>query len=204
MNAKQVLTGSILMLVFIWLLAGLGAAPAQGRGAPAMPQAQYPATTELISVAWDGSASDHGAGVPSTSADGRFVAFSSDSTNIVSDDTNNVEDVFVRDRQAGQTVRISMGIGGAQANGPSRSPTISADGRYVAYFSSATNLVPIDSNGKIDVFLADRDADANGIFDEPGHVNTILISVASDGEQGNDHSAYSIPYVSSDGRFVTF
>ena len=84
---------------------------------------------------------------PALSADGRFVAFGSDASNLVPGDTNNLFDVFVHDRQSGTTQRVSVGPGGVQANGFSVGPTLSADGRFVAFDSSATNLVPGDTNG---------------------------------------------------------
>ena len=90
---------------------------------------------------------------PAISADGRFVAFSSDATNLVPGDTNGTADVFVRDRQTGTTRRVSVGPGGAQGNGDSVDPALSADGRFVAFESDATNLVPGDTNGVDDVFV---------------------------------------------------
>ena len=86
---------------------------------------------------------------PAISADGRFVAFISDATNLVPGDTNGRYDVFVRDRQTGTTRRVSVGPGGVQGNGDSFDPAISADGRFVAFDSYATNLVPGDTNGDV-------------------------------------------------------
>ena len=68
------------------------------------------------------------------SADGRYVAFGSDASNLVPGDTNHAGDVFVRDRRSGTTERVSVATGGTQANGASVSPAISADGRYVAFY----------------------------------------------------------------------
>ena len=90
---------------------------------------------------------------PAISADGRFVAFDSEATNLVPGDTNDASDVFVRDRQTGTTRRVSVSSGGAQGNGASFDPAISADGRFVAFNSDATNLVPGDTNGAADVFV---------------------------------------------------
>lgn len=92
---------------------------------------------------------------PSISADGRRVAFFSDATNVVSGDSNGNGDVFVRDRQAGTTVRVSVSSAGAQGSDDSRAPLISADGRYVVFDSDAPNLVPNDTNGERDVFRHD-------------------------------------------------
>jgi Tol biopolymer transport system component len=139
----------------------------------------------------------------SISADGRFVAFTSFATNLVAGDTNGCKDVFVRDRQnPGTTVRVSVDSSGAQGNSYSQDPSISADGRFVAFESLATNLVAGGTNGFDQVFLHDRDTDADGIFDEPGAVATILVSVDSSGVQGNYDSTY--PSISADGLFVAF
>ena len=94
---------------------------------------------------------------PAISADGRFVAFSSDATNLVPGDTNGAADVFVRDRQTGTTRAGERRAQAApRAMGPATSPAISADGRFVAFSSAATNLVPGDTNGTHDVFVRDR------------------------------------------------
>jgi len=92
---------------------------------------------------------------PSISSDGRFVVFSSSATNVVTSDSNSAPDIFMRDRQAATTSRLST-AGGAEANGPSFDPSISADGRYVAYQSDATNLTDNDRNRDTDIYLLDR------------------------------------------------
>jgi Tol biopolymer transport system component len=138
---------------------------------------------------------------PVISVDGRYVAFESDATNLVSGDTNTANDVFVRDRQTGGTTRVSVATGGGQANGPSFQPAISSDGRYVAFYSEATNLVAGDTNGADDVFVRDRDTDGDGVFDEAGAVSTTRVSVGSGGE-GN--GAGADPAISADGRYVAF
>ena len=84
---------------------------------------------------------------PSISGDGRYVAFSSGADNLAVGDTNGAEDMFVRDRQTGTTTRVSVSSTGEQGNGDSLSPSISEDGRYVAFLSKATNLVAGDTNG---------------------------------------------------------
>jgi Tol biopolymer transport system component len=128
---------------------------------------------------------------PSISADGRFVAIGSSATNLVSGDTNGFEDVFVHDRQTGATTRVSVGPGGAQANYYSASPSISADGRWVAFESFSSNLVGGDTNGETDVFVHDRQT-----------ATTTRVSVASGGVQGNDSTFH--PTMSADGRWVGF
>ncbi|MEZ5243989.1 MAG: hypothetical protein R2707_02755 [Acidimicrobiales bacterium] len=96
------------------------------------------------------------ASAPAVSADGRFVAFVSTGSDLVVGDTNGVADVFVRDRVAGTTVRVSVRSNGNEANGASSEPSISPSGEWVAYTSTATNLVSGDGNGVADVFLSAR------------------------------------------------
>src|SRR6266540_2170763 len=112
--------------------------------------------TTRVSVASDGAQANGGSYIPSMSEDGDFVAFESGATNLVSDDTNNVGDIFVHDRQTGQTERVSVDSHDAQANGGSFNVSLSADGRAVAFYSNATNLVSGDTNGTDDFFVADR------------------------------------------------
>ena len=101
-----------------------------------------------------------------------------------------------------QVVRVSVASDGTQANGPSSGQSITATGRFVAFASTATNLVSGDTNGMQDVFLRDRDTDADGVFDEAGAVSTTRISVGAGGVQANNHS-YG-PVITSDGRYVFF
>ncbi len=98
--------------------------------------------------------------------------------------------------------RVSVSSGGVEANGASGAPSISADGRYVAFASTATNLVAADTNGVSDIFLRDRDTDADGVFDEAGAVSTTRISVGPGATQGTGPSTQ--PAISADGRFVAF
>ncbi|HEX6595636.1 MAG TPA: hypothetical protein VF045_01785 [Acidimicrobiales bacterium] len=128
---------------------------------------------------------------PSVSVDGRFLAFGSASTNLVSGDTNGVEDIFVRDRGTGATLRVSMSSGGAQANGNSYNPAISSNGNFVAFESDASNVVGGDTNGTRDIFRRDRSTGT-----------TILVSVSSGGAIGNGLSSGAA--ISSDGRYVAF
>ena len=94
----------------------------------------------------------------SISADGRFVAFNSSATNLVTNDTNVMDDSFVHDRTSGLTTRISVGPLGVQGNNHSIDPQISADGLFVAVSSDASNLVPGDSNGLADGFVREHSA----------------------------------------------
>lgn len=154
----------------------------------------------------------------SLSADGRWVAYHSDSDNLVPGDTNAAGDIFVYDRVNGTTVRVSVASDGTQQdNWSDMPPVISSNGRFVAFESLATNLVPGDTNNGYDVFIHDRDADGNGIFDEtgPGQRATIRVSQRADGGQVNaspvnfDPVLDQFPYaaakaVSDDGRRVIF
>ena len=121
-----------------------------------------PGFTELDSVSSTGVQGDRDSELPAVSADGRFVAFASFSDNLIPGDTNGAADIFVRDRLTGTTERVSVSSTGAQANGDSGivngmgGPSISADGRFVAFDSQASNLVKGDTNGAIDVFVRDR------------------------------------------------
>jgi len=148
-------------------------------------------TTELVSVASDGTQANGTQLNPSISADGLFVTYVSEASNLVPGDTNRVPDVFVFDRQTKTTERVSVASDGTQANSAHRSPSISADGRFVTYSSLASNLVPGDTNGTLDIFLFDRQTGA-----------TERVSVASDGTEGNSSS--NQPSISADGRFVSY
>jgi Tol biopolymer transport system component len=147
--------------------------------------------TERASVASAGTQANDDVFTLSLSANGRFVAFGSYATNLVAGDTNGVIDVFVRDRDTAATERVSVATAGTQANAESFSPAISSDGQFVAFQSDATNLVLIDTNNKIDIFVHNR---LTG--------STERVSVASDGTQANGDSIS--PAISSDGRFVAF
>ncbi len=148
-------------------------------------------TTTRVSVANDGTQGTGFSSNPAISADGHFVAFTSNASNLVPGDTNNNSDVFVRDIQNGTTTRVSVANDGTQGTGFSSNPAISADGHFVAFTSSASNLVPGDTNGSSDIFVRDIQ---NG--------TTTRVSVANDGTQGNSSS--SSPAISADGHFVAF
>jgi Tol biopolymer transport system component len=129
---------------------------------------------------------------PSISGDGRYVAFILYSP-LVPNDTNGNADVYVRDRQTGTTELISVGLGGTAANDTSAEPSISADGRYVAFWSFASDLVPGDTNGFYDVFVRDRAAGT-----------TQRVSVDVNGAEAPYGNQMLQPAMSADGRFVTF
>src|SRR2546430_2734284 len=149
------------------------------------------ANTKRVSVDSHGAQGIGESDGDSISADGRFVTFDSTASNLVGGDTNGVGDVFVRDRKTGKTKRVSVNSHRAQANGESFAASISADGRFVAFLSSGSNLVGGDANGAGDGFVRDRKAG-----------KTRRVSVDSHGAQGN--AASFPPSISADGRFVAF
>ena len=149
------------------------------------------ATTERVSVTSNGAQADSDSGAPSISADGRYVAFWSDATNLVPGDTNGCRDIFVHDRQTGTTARASVDTSGAQANAESGAPALSADGHCVAFWSSATQLVAGDTNSCRDVFVRDLQTGT-----------TERASLDSSGAQANDESFF--PALSADGRLLVF
>lgn len=130
---------------------------------------------------------------PVISNDGNRIAFHSSASNLQVGDTNNNNDVFVRDRQAGQTVQASAASNGDLANTWSAYPAISDNGRFVAFRSYASNLVPDDTNNTYDVFV--RDLETN---------QTQRVTVAYDGTQEAINSGIDPNALSGDGRFIVF
>ena len=147
-------------------------------------------------------------GCPSLSATGRYVSFDSGAVNLVQGDTNGIRDVFVHDRKTGTTERVSVASDGSQAMGPPGSgfsltcgsgggaaESMSANGRFVTYYSDAYNLVPNDANtdplNGADVYVFDRKTR-----------RTERVSVSSTGGEGRSWSA--VPAISASGRYVAF
>ena len=162
-------------------------------------------TTTRVSVASDGTQANGNSRNSALSADGHYVTFNSDASTLVTGDTNYKYDVFVHDRESGETTRVSLDSNGTQGNNGAFTPSISADGRFVAFHSDASNLVSGDTNNYCDT-------DDNGVYEDncpdifvhdrqTGH--TTRVSVASDGTQGNKDS-WTFPSVSADGRYVAF
>lgn len=112
--------------------------------------------TSIISIAGDGTHGNSHSYSPTISADGRYIAFWSHASNLVAGDMNESADIFVHDRQTGLTKIASLAFDGAQANDTSWTPVLSADGRYIAFWSSASNLVTDDTNDENDIFVYDR------------------------------------------------
>ncbi len=147
--------------------------------------------TERINVSSAGEQADHHSSATGLSEDGRYAAFSSYASNLVPGDTNGVFDGFVRDRWTGTTQRVSVSPGGAQGNDRSFVSAISANGRYLAIQSDASNLVPGDTNGWEDVFVRDRSTGAMS-----------RVNVSSTGQPANDRSSGAS--ITDDGRYAAF
>lgn len=148
-------------------------------------------TTVRVSVSSDGGDALGTSENPSMSADGRYVAFQSDAGNIVAGDENGMIDVFVRDMELGQTVRASVDVDGQDPDGNSTRPSMSGDGRMVAFSSSATDMIPGGTTVAVDIYVRDLDMG-----------ETIYVSVGHDGSSGNANSW--VPEITPDGRFVVF
>jgi uncharacterized repeat protein (TIGR01451 family) len=159
--------------------------------------------TTRVSIATDGTPGNGSSYVPSISSDGRYVAFESMATTLVSGDTNGHSDIFVRDRQLDITVRVSVATDGTQGDAAATDAAISGDGRYVAFASDATNLVADDANGNADAFVHDRDADEDDFFDEAGATETTRVSVPNCGGEATGASE-GRPTLSDGGRYVVF
>ena len=145
-----------------------------------------------VNVSSNGDEATDLSGDVAMSSDGRYVAFSSYASNLVAGDTNSENDVFVHDRVTGQTTRVSVASAGNEADGYSTGAAVSADGRFVAFFSEATNLVPGDTNGHSDAFVHDT---LTG--------TTSRVSVDSSGIEGNGQSTFALS-MSADGQLVAF
>ncbi len=148
-------------------------------------------TTIRASVSSSGVQGNAVSLVGAISANGRYVAFTSAASNLVRGDTNKYADVFVRDLKNSTTRRVSVSTSGRQGKGYSGAPSISADGRYVAFTSAAANLTPRDRNGEQDIFVRDL-----------RRHTTTRVSIPDRGRQFNGSSAWGV--VSDDGRYVAF
>ncbi len=151
-------------------------------------------TLEREDVTADGTPENGGASQPTISADGRFVAFDSSATNLVSGVPGNFQ-MYLRDRNTGGVKLVSVGMDGSPANAVSTGPALSADGRYVAYYSNATNLVSQNTGGIPEVYVYDTET-----------AQTVLASSAADGTPAGQwlSTNYSPPAISADGRYVAF
>jgi Tol biopolymer transport system component len=167
-----------------------GVADAIGDAAIVVPQLAVGAN-ELINVATGGAQANGDCDRPRVSMDLRFVVFSSTATNLVTNDTNAASDVFIRDRALGTTKVVSVTLGGAPGNGLSDGGNLALSGLFVAFTSSANNLVTGDGNGKVDAFVYNV---ATGSV-----ARASLGSGGGEGDGDSDHAS-----VSNDGRYVAF
>jgi Tol biopolymer transport system component len=147
--------------------------------------------TTLLSTDSSGTAANDGSFSPTISADGRYVVFESHATNLVTGDTVSAVDIFLKDTQTDATTLLSAHSIGTAGNNDSFSPVISADGRYVAFSSTATNLVAGDTNSERDVFVKDTQTDE-------------LVRVSTDGAGSELEGFSSGPDISADGRYVAY
>jgi Tol biopolymer transport system component len=152
---------------------------------------QTEAIVRCSTKAGGGQATGGSSTYPDISPDGRYVAFESDAIDLVSGDTNSTRDIFRKDIQTGAIARCSTKAGGVEGDGGSYAASLSADGRYVAFYSDATNLVSGDTNGQDDVFRKDLKTGA-----------IVLCSTSVGGNQGDNHSQGA--YISADGKYVAF
>ncbi|OQW95337.1 MAG: hypothetical protein BWK79_02825 [Beggiatoa sp. IS2] len=152
---------------------------------------RYTQQTSRVSVNSNGEEANFVSAFPAISADGRYVTFHSDATNLVAQDENRTTDIFLHDRDTGTTTLVSVNNDGQQGNLASSTPAISADGRYIAFYSAATNLVADDTNESLDIFVYDRQTQ-----------QTSRVSVDSQGKQ-SDGASFGAA-ISADGRFVAF
>lgn len=145
---------------------------------------------QLVSVTPAGVSGNAASLEGAVSDDGNVVAFRSDASDLVTGDTNDRLDIFVRDISAETTVRVSVASDGTQANQNSLEPDISGDGRFVVFRSNATNLVPDDSNERPDVFVHDRMTGTTARVGQPP------------GDEADGGSAN--PAISGDGQWIVF
>jgi Tol biopolymer transport system component len=149
--------------------------------------------TTRVSVSSSGQEADAASYEPALAANGGFVVFSSLATDLAPGHPANRMDVYVRDLATGTTTLESVSSSGQHGGDSSFNPSISADGRFVAFESNAPNLVPHDTNRTSDIFLRDRT-----------NATTTRVSIDSSGAQANDWSGYDRTAISADGRFVAF
>lgn len=181
----------VLTLLLFTLTYNVGARAKQNNGEqfaflPIMKQTGF---IERVSIFLGNGQANNASRKPAVSGNGRFIAFHSQADNLVSNDTNGYSDIFIHDRDTSETTRVSVSSTGEEANNASWFPTISGDGRYVAFESVASNLVTNDTGGN-DIFVHDRDTG-----------QTSLASLSTDGEQ---FTVSRNPALSEDGSIVTF
>ena len=152
-------------------------------------------TTVLVSGNLSGTGGGNGSSMlGQASTNGQFVVFQSDASNLVPNDTNGVTDIFVSDLVAGTTTLVSVSTNGGPANGASTDPVMTPDGRFVAFISRASNLIPGDINGIPDIFIRDLVAGTNQLVS----VGALCSTLVSPG------TIMATPVMTPDGRYVAF
>lgn len=154
-----------------------------------------------LNLSQQGAQGNANSNTPALSGNGRYVAFSSDATNLIVGDVNGFADIFVVDTLTGAISLQSVSTAGAQANGSSFRPSVSHTGRYIVFESSATNLAGATTPGVTHIYLRDRDVSGSGTFDTAGNTSTVLIDV--NGATAGNASAVQAQ-ISADGNFVVF
>ena len=147
--------------------------------------------TTRVSVTPEGSDPNGDSFLPAMSSDGRFVVFISIASNLVVGDENEFWDIFVFDRQTGTTSRVSVNMEGEDHNGLIGPPTISANGRYIAFDSTATNLVPLGASRVQKIFVYDQ---------QTGSISQVSLTP----EGRNPNRGSFLPALSANGRYVAF
>jgi len=187
-NKNNILSNIAAVFMGTGVLLGVSGCGGGGGGGTPAPEPFITKVTDGLS----GAEADGHSLFPSISADGRYVVFESDASNLVSGDTNNVSDIFLRDMQTGSITRVSVDSSGAEGDGVSTFSSITADGRYVAFKSLAENLVANDGNGAADFFRHDTQSGT-----------TIRVSVDTSGTAGSGNG-FAPPSISADGRYIAF
>lgn len=163
--------------------------------------------TTRVSIGYDGSQTNADSWEVAISANAAYIAYSSDASNIVQNDTNGARDVFVYERATGDTIRASVidkTLNG-NSNAQSDQPFLNQDGSMVVFRSVANNLITTDTNTVADIFLHNRDSDGDGVFDETNGIRTIRVSTpdpTAPGTQSNGESA--TPTISNNGQWIAF
>jgi hypothetical protein len=160
-------------------------------------------TTTLVSVATNGGSGNGASTYPVITPDGRYVAFLSFASNLVTNDTNGIQDVFVRDTVAGTTTLASVGATGSITVGLTNmdTPVITPDGRYVAFFSTASNMVPFATQVNGDVYVRDTVGGTTTCVS----TNIFFLYLTNEGYSSFLSGAESLhPSISDDGRYVAF
>lgn len=159
-------------------------------------------TTTLVSANTNGAGGNDNSMNPQISSNGQFVVFQSDASDLTPNDTNGVTDIFMRNVTAGTTTLVSVAPDGSPGNGPSTDPVMTPDGRYVAFISAASNLVPGDTNGIPDVFVRDLVTQTTSLISVGATASTLRGYYPPNNIVSRTNMA--TPVITPDGRYVAF